>query len=806
MVPRREDLGHGDTGRRRDRPGSAGKPTAPAVTGDAALLALHRTAGNAAVTTMIQRLRSATSTPGPANDQDAHVHGAGCEHDLPAVAPVQRRLAVHDVLGSAGRPMESALQREMEQRFDGKRFDHVRMHTGEEADRSTAELGAEALTSGHHIVLSRKAAENKHVIAHELWHTEQQSQGRVEGSHVGGGISLSDPSDRHEREAETVANDVMSDRPVSGRIPVPAGGGQHTPRAFGAIQRAVTMHVTGRGRGIDFSAAAAAALNEPEPRLNQLFVFLLEEAGKEKSGANGLSDEEKEALKKNQKAVEAQLEKWTFATPGTRVEKSHPLYGSKQQKRSYNSYSDFARALLGWVGSKENRHREKELAQKVKGDSDVEIHLETLFVRIRGWIESQESGAPDTDTAKWKGVRRELETGISDAPDPHGGHEIGHYQKFFDSVIQKNEDLPDEVREQLRTGIQGGMWKVLVDPEKFSFRDKIIVLHDLMEYFGTQRHWNAPFHGTDTIVDQPGQGLSTTAIDKEGKRIAADGDRGQEVTRMPGGVLSSQPSTRRESAENTRLARRHHIPVWAGSSFTAMRMLNVAKTVGGTLDEISAVAWGTFAFWRLDYDHTSELAYHPLHEVMDIAQNFGIPYNMLNREKDLQRHQPGTVKRKLLSSLTDVTERLDTAVQEMDACLDEVRKRLQEDPKLRYADSDQVLASLRELAERIDKARSDVKTFRAQIAGMEDPPGPDGRKALRRQLDEVPKISASLTGIHDAIETRRHDTEILLKQLEVPEGESASMESDGAVPLAAGVEEVVVKRKKQKKGRRAIIE
>ncbi|WP_327417438.1 hypothetical protein [Streptomyces sp. NBC_01233] len=40
------------------------------------------------------------------------------------------------------------------------------------------------------------------------------------------------------------------------------------------------------------------------------------------------------------------------------------------------------------------------------------------------------------------------------------------------------------------------------------------------------------------------------------------------------------------------------------------------------------MAYGAAAFWRLHYDHTTPLAYHTLHEVLDIAQNFGLSYTM----------------------------------------------------------------------------------------------------------------------------------------------------------------------------------
>ncbi|MCX5215888.1 hypothetical protein OG689_42860 [Kitasatospora sp. NBC_00240] len=57
-------------------------------------------------------------------------------------------------------------------------------------------------------------------------------------------------------------------------------------------------------------------------------------------------------------------------------------------------------------------------------------------------------------------------------------------------------------------------------------------------------------------------------------------------------------------------------------------MFKLTDWFGGSRYEIGAVAYGVFAFWRLHYDHTTGLAYHTLHEVLDIAQNFGLSYTV----------------------------------------------------------------------------------------------------------------------------------------------------------------------------------
>ena len=69
-------------------------------------------------------------------------------------------------------------------------------------------------------------------------------------------------------------------------------------------------------------------------------------------------------------------------------------------------------------------------------------------------------------------------------------------------------------------------------------------------------------------------------------------------------------------------------------------MYLLARTAGASPHEIGAVAWGIFAFWRLHFDHTTEFAYHTLHETLDTAQNFGIPYSLADRGATLEQISP----------------------------------------------------------------------------------------------------------------------------------------------------------------------
>jgi hypothetical protein len=126
----------------------------------------------------------------------------------------EERSPVHDVVGSGGTPLEPGLRADMEGRF-GHDFGDVRIHNDAAAHHSAKSVNAQAFTVGSDIVFQRDnydpgSAAGKHMLAHELTHVVQQRSGPVDGTDVGGGVKVSDPSDRFEREAVANADQVMS--------------------------------------------------------------------------------------------------------------------------------------------------------------------------------------------------------------------------------------------------------------------------------------------------------------------------------------------------------------------------------------------------------------------------------------------------------------------------------------------------------------------------------------------------------------------------------------------------------------------
>lgn len=86
--------------------------------------------------------------------------------------------SVDRVLASPGKPLEPALQQEMDQRF-GYDFSRVRVHTDAAAEQSARDVNAHAYTVGHQMVFGAGqfapgTHEGRRLIAHELTHVVQQ--------------------------------------------------------------------------------------------------------------------------------------------------------------------------------------------------------------------------------------------------------------------------------------------------------------------------------------------------------------------------------------------------------------------------------------------------------------------------------------------------------------------------------------------------------------------------------------------------------------------------------------------------------
>jgi hypothetical protein len=140
---------------------------------------------------------------------------------------------VHDVIASSGSPLDRDVREDMEARL-GHDFSDVRVHTDGAAESSAKAVGANAYTVGSHIAFQRSAYEpgsdaGRTTLAHELTHVVQQRNGPVDGTPAAGGISVSDPGDRFEREAADTAEHAMA-QPAPVQASAVDGASAHVQR------------------------------------------------------------------------------------------------------------------------------------------------------------------------------------------------------------------------------------------------------------------------------------------------------------------------------------------------------------------------------------------------------------------------------------------------------------------------------------------------------------------------------------------------------------------------------------------------
>ena len=170
----------------------------------------------------------------------------------------------------------------------GHDFSDVRVHDDSSAAASAQAVNAHAYTVGSNIVFQRdqydpSSAAGKTTLAHELTHVVQQRSGPVEGTSAPGGIKVSDPSDRFEREASANADRVMSApaavQTLSASGPAvqreAAGEERKSSRASSSSATAATTTITKKQSRACSSSARAP--EEDEEAVQGLFVQREEE-------------------------------------------------------------------------------------------------------------------------------------------------------------------------------------------------------------------------------------------------------------------------------------------------------------------------------------------------------------------------------------------------------------------------------------------------------------------------------------------------------------------------------------------------
>lgn len=268
--------------------------------------------------------------------------------------------------------------------------------------------------------------------------------------------------------------------------------------------------------------------------------------------------------------------------------------GQDRHHLVFQDYTNMARAVMGeFLGRIALEESEDPLAEKTVNSPYIDRLLTSLLARIQRKIAGESSGGP---------IARLLDRG--NCPG-------GPYQPLY--------------TEKDKTRIAD----VLADPARFSFNDKLVTLHDTMDFLKKQGKVDVPRArslGTFFRINEFGQ----TEYFRRPIEGTAD-FRFNEKDPETGGY---RHYTLKENSGYIMAARVHGMPIWAGPSFTTARMLMMAEWAGAPTEEIKALAWGIFAFWNRCYPGYATWV-HRFHAVMDMAGNFGVYYWPFVYPKDI---------------------------------------------------------------------------------------------------------------------------------------------------------------------------
>lgn len=149
---------------------------------------MQQTLGNSAV----QRLLAQRSADGPSELDEVTAK------------------AINDERGS-GQSLDQGIAQKAGAVMD-QDFSNVNVHTGEKADSLNQQLQAKAFTVGSDIFFrdgqyNPGSSEGQELISHELTHVVQQGASQTD---VQGKMTVNDPNDQYEAEADAVADTVMN--------------------------------------------------------------------------------------------------------------------------------------------------------------------------------------------------------------------------------------------------------------------------------------------------------------------------------------------------------------------------------------------------------------------------------------------------------------------------------------------------------------------------------------------------------------------------------------------------------------------
>ncbi len=147
----------------------------------------------------------------------------------------------------------------------------VRLHTDSRSDQLSRSVNAVAFTTGQDIFFRQGAynpasSEGIKLLAHEATHTIQQSRGTVSGTPLTDGVSVSDPNDSFEQEAESSAAKVVAGHAAPGISSVAQGVVQRKAENSSNSELVIQRYQAGDSGhgGIEIAALKGAGFSDNE--------------------------------------------------------------------------------------------------------------------------------------------------------------------------------------------------------------------------------------------------------------------------------------------------------------------------------------------------------------------------------------------------------------------------------------------------------------------------------------------------------------------------------------------------------------
>lgn len=258
--------------------------------------------------------------------------------------------------------------------------------------------------------------------------------------------------------------------------------------------------------------------------------------------------------------------------------------GQQRHILEFGDYTNMARALFGeFLGRMALDDSENALGAATVQSSYVRAHLQALIEKLRLKL-----ARPDTPSA-------------------------------LKPLLDEKHDFSRLEYQPLYKKPGAHIAKVLRDPDGYKFNDLVVTLHDVTSFV------KKVAEGLVTVPPEQSMGTFFRINELGEPEYSRRQLQGTSDFRYKEDDKARAHYTLKENSGFVMAARVQGMPIWAGPSFTTARMMKLAEWAGAEAAEYEALAWGIFAFWNQCYPTTSTWV-HRFHEVMDMAHNWGVPF------------------------------------------------------------------------------------------------------------------------------------------------------------------------------------